>query len=125
MRKTKIIEWVLRIGVAGEFAGHGVLALQGKKAWIEWFSVFGVSDVGTATTLLWLVGALDVILAAVILVKPVRLVLLWMTFWGFWTALVRPLVGESILDFVERSANWAAPLALYYLLGNKDKDNRE
>src|SRR3989344_1823492 len=101
MRKTKIIEWVLRIGVAGEFAGHGVLALQGKKAWIEWFSVFGVSDVGTATTLLWLVGALDVILAAVILVKPVRLVLLWMTFWGFWTALVRPLVGESILDFVE------------------------
>lgn len=35
MNTTKLIEWVLRIAVAGEFVGHGVFALQGKKAWIE------------------------------------------------------------------------------------------
>lgn len=28
---NKIVEWVLRIAVAGEFIGHGVFALQGKK----------------------------------------------------------------------------------------------
>ena len=51
----------------------------------------------------------------VVLGKPVRPVLLWATAWGFWTALVRPFVGEPIWDFIERWANWGAPLALYLL----------
>jgi uncharacterized membrane protein YphA (DoxX/SURF4 family) len=114
---TKIIEWVLRIAVAGEFVGHGVFALQGKKAWIEWFSKFGISNPETATTLLFLIGLLDVVLALLILIKPIRIALLWMAFWGFWTALVRPIVGEPIWDFVERWANWGAPLALLLLIG--------
>lgn len=114
---TKLIEWVLRVAVAGEFIGHSVFALQGKKAWIGWFATFGISDVGTATQLLFLVGIIDIALALLILVKPVRIALLWMAFWGFWTALVRPLVGEPIWDFVERWANWGAPLALLLLIG--------
>jgi len=114
---TKLIEWVLRIAVAGEFVGHGVFALQGKKDWIGWFTQFGVSDAGTATTLLFLVGLMDIALAFLILVKPIRIALLWMVFWGFWTALIRPIVGMPIWDFVERSANWGAPLALLLLIG--------
>ena len=69
----KLTRWVLRIAVAGEFIGHGVFALQGKKAWIEWFSVFGISDTGLATQLLFLTGALDISLAILLLLKPVRL----------------------------------------------------
>ena len=42
----KLMEWVLRVAVAGEFIGHGVFALQGKKDWIGWFANFGVSDAG-------------------------------------------------------------------------------
>jgi hypothetical protein len=42
-----------------------------------------------------------------------------MAFWGFWTALVRPLVGMPIWDFIERFANWAAPLALFYVYKNR------
>lgn len=114
---TKFAEWVLRIAVAGEFAGHGVFALQGKKQWVEWFSTFGISDVEIATQLLFLVGIIDVALAFLILIKPIRIVLLWMVFWGFWTALMRPLVGFPIWDFVERWANWGAPLALLLLVG--------
>ena len=114
---TKLIEWVLRIAVAGEFIGHGIFALQGKKDWIGWFTQFGVSDAGTATTLLFLVGLMDIALALLILVKPIRIALLWMVFWGFWTALMRPIVGMPIWDFVERSANWGAPLALLLLIG--------
>lgn len=114
---TKRIEWVLRIAVAGEFFGHGVFALQGKKAWVEWFSLFGVADAGLATTLLFFIGLMDVTLAVLILLKPVRAALLWMAFWGFWTALVRPIVGEPVWDFVERWANWGAPLALLLLKG--------
>lgn len=120
----KLIEWILRIAVAGEFIGHGVFALQGKKQWVGWFSTFGISDVGTATTLLFLVGLMDIALALLILIKPVRIALLWMVFWGFWTALLRPIVGEPIWDFVERWANWGAPLALLLLLG-WPKNSRE
>ena len=113
----KLIEWILRISVAGEFIGHGVFAIQGKKAWIDWFSTFGISDSGTATQLLFLVGVADIALANLILIKPIRLALLWMAFWGFWTALLRPIVGEPIWDFIERWANWGAPLALLLLVG--------
>ncbi|OGZ51037.1 MAG: hypothetical protein A3A17_03455 [Candidatus Ryanbacteria bacterium RIFCSPLOWO2_01_FULL_44_230] len=92
MNNVRKVEWVLRISVAGEFVGHGVFALQGRKAWVEWFSIFGISDVGTATTFLWLVGLIDVLLAV-------------------------SIAGDSIFEFVERWANWGAPLALLLLRG--------
>ena len=117
MNNQKLIQWVLRIAVAGEFVGHGVFALQGKKDWIGWFVKFGVADTGTATQLLFFIGLVDIALAILVLIKPVRVALLWMVFWGFWTALLRPLVGMPVWDFVERWANWGAPLALLLLLG--------
>ena len=117
MDNLKIVKWVLRIAVAGEFIGHGVFALQGRKAWVEWFSIFGISDTSIATQILFLVGATDVALAILILIKPIRIALLWMAFWGFWTALMRPIAGDSIFEFVERWANWGVPLALLLLIG--------
>jgi hypothetical protein len=107
----------LRIAIAGEFIGHGVFALQGKKDWVGWFAKFGVSDVGLATKLLLIIGLIDITLALLILIKPIRIALLWMVCWGFWTALIRPLVGMPVWDFVERSANWGAPLALLLAIG--------
>ena len=122
MTVAKKMEWALRIGVAGEFLGHGLLAVQGKKDWIGWISqLTNVSD-PTARTILLIVGISDVLVALIVLVRPINWVLLWAVFWGFWTALVRPLVGGSWLDFIERFANWGAPLALYYFYKmNKEK----
>jgi len=117
MNNSKLIEWVLRIAVAGEFIGHGAFALQGKKDWVGWFAKFGIADTGTAAQLLFLIGAMDMALALLILIKPVRIALLWMVFWGFWTALLRPIVGMPVWDFVERWTNWGAPLALLLLIG--------
>lgn len=109
------IEWILRIAVAGEFIGHGAFGIMGKQQWVGWIQKFGISDAALATQLLLIVGILDVLVGFIVLVKPMKPVLLWAAFWGFWTALVRPLVGEPIWDFVERWANWGAPLALYFL----------
>lgn len=115
---TKLIEWVLRIAVAGEFIGHGVFALQGKQGWFKYFHTFGITDSGTITTLLFLVGIIDIALAILVLIKPVRAALLWMAFWGLWTAMIRwPFGPDPIWDFVERWANWGAPLALLLLVG--------
>lgn len=109
--------WVLRVGVAGEFLGHGVFALQGKAAWIGWIEeLVGVST-ETATALLTAVGVADLATAVIVLFAPIPAVLLWAAAWGFWTALVRPLVGEPVWDFIERWANWATPLALMLLYG--------
>jgi hypothetical protein len=119
MSNAKKIEWILRIGVAGEFLGHGIFALQGKADWIKWTQQLSGMEAGAATSFIFIVGVVDVILAIIVLVKPIRPVLLWMAFWGFWTALVRPLVGMPVWDFIERFANWAAPLALYYLISSK------
>lgn len=119
LEKYLTVSWVLRIGVAGEFIGHGVFALQGKAQWIGWMQKMTGVDVALATQLIFLVGLLDLTVAAFVLVKPMKPVLLWAAFWGFWTALVRPLVGEPIWDFIERWANWAAPLALFLLMSKK------
>lgn len=106
------LEWVLRVAVAGEFIGHGMFALQGKAQWIGWIQKMLAVDSTAAGQLLLAVGVCDLIVALIVLLRPIRAVLLWAVFWGFWTALVRPLVGESFWDFIERWANWGAPLAL-------------
>lgn len=114
---TKAAAWVLRVAVAGEFLGHGVFALQGKKAWIGWIEQLTGVAPETAGTLLFGIGLMDLAVALVVLVRPLPVILLWAALWGFWTALVRPLVGEPIWDFIERWANWGAPLALLLLRG--------
>ena len=114
---NKRLEWVLRIAVAGEFLGHGALAIQGKKQWIAWISQLTAADTGLATQLLFLIGISDLIVVLVVLIRPIKIVLLWATFWGFWTAILRPIVGESIWDFIERFANIGAPLALLLIKG--------
>ena len=114
----KIIEWVLRIAVAGEFFGHGMFALQKKAGWFKHFEWFGIANTDTIANLLLLIGIVDVALAVLILIKPIRLAILWMAFWGFWTALIRwPLGPDPIWDFFERWTNWGAPLALLFLIG--------
>lgn len=114
---TKLISWVLRVAVAGEFIGHGAFALQGKADWIKWIGQLTGADPALSAQLVWLVGLVDIIIALIVLFRPIPIVLLWAAFWGFWTALVRPLVGLPVWDFVERWANWGAPLALLLVLG--------
>ena len=125
MKNINRIEWILRIGVAGEFLGHGVLAVQGKADWIKWIVDLVKVSPDTAGTLLLVIGLMDILVALIVLLRPMRPVLLWATFWGFATALVRPVIGQPIWDFIERFANWAAPLALFYLYHvKKEVENR-
>jgi hypothetical protein len=118
LSKSKAAEWVLRIAVAGEFIGHGVFAIQGKEGWFKYFYPFGITNEETIITLLLFVGIMDILLAIHVLVRPVKGLLLWMVIWCVWTAMIRwPIGPDPIWDFVERSANWGAPLALIFILG--------
>ncbi|MEK7078265.1 MAG: hypothetical protein AAB911_01720 [Patescibacteria group bacterium] len=121
MRNFDKISWILRLAVAGEFLGHGAFALQGKPQWIGWIQQLTGVNANLAGQLLFIVGLTDILVALIVLIKPLKPVLIWAAFWGFWTALVRPLVGEPIWDFIERWANWGAPLALMLLLDRSKK----
>ena len=115
-KQQKTAEWILRIGVCGSFLGHGIFALGVKQGWIPLITAFGFSE-ATANSMLPLIGGMDIVVAALALLMPFRIVLLWATVWAFATALARPIAGDPIWDFVERTANWAAPLALLILQG--------
>jgi len=113
-------EWILRIAVAGEFIGHGAFALQGKEGWFKYFTPFGITDETTMVNILFAVGLIDILAGIHVLIRPVRPILLWMAFWGLFTALLRwPIGPDPIWDFIERWANWGAPLALWVLLDGK------
>ncbi|MDP2629221.1 MAG: hypothetical protein Q8P45_00745 [Candidatus Harrisonbacteria bacterium] len=115
--QNKTLEWVLRIGIFGEFLGHGVFALQQKAGWLKYFDAVGISE-ATANALMPYIGAMDIVLAILALILPFRLALLWMAVWGLWTAMIRwPIGPDPVWDFFERWANWAAPMALLLYYG--------
>ncbi len=123
MDGQKAAEWILRIGIFGTFLGHGIFAIGVKQSWIPLITSVGISDT-VASQLLPVIGSLDITVAFLALLWPIRIVLIWAAVWSFATALSRPIAGDPIWDFVERTANWAAPLALLALHGfpKKPKD---
>lgn len=117
---VKYLEIVLRIGIFMTFLGHGVLAVNGKLNWIPYLEVVGIPH-ELAQKLIVIIGYLDIIVASVVLFKPYKVVVIWAAIWAFSTAVIRPVSGEPIWDFVERGANWAVPLCLFILLKYKNK----
>jgi len=115
MNSQKLVEMILRIGVFGTFLGHGLVALQVNPGWIRYLESIGFTS-NHAQTLLPIIGSIDLIVAFVILIRPIQAVLIYAFIWAFLTALIRPISGESILGFVERASNWATALALYVYL---------
>ena len=113
----KKIEWILRIGMFGTFLGHGIFAIQLKQRFLEMLAAFTGITGSLANKLMVTIGVIDVGVAILAILKPVRIILIYAAIWGFMTAVARPVAGDPIWDFVERSANWAVPLALLYIRG--------
>lgn len=110
---TRLLHWLLRIACAAEFVGHGAFGVIGKAAWLPYFGVVGIPP-EVAWKLMPLIGTVDITLGLVVgLVRPARVLLLYMAFWGLLTATIRPLAGEPAWEFVERVPNWAVPLAFF------------
>ena len=110
-----VLPWILRVGVAACFIGHGMLGLMQTAAWTSYFAVAGISH-DTALHLMPLVGAFDLGLALLVLIRPIPAVLLYMAIWCVVTALLRPLAGEPFGEAIERAGNYGAPLALFLLM---------
>ena len=112
---NKLATWALRIGVFGTFCGHGTIALMGNEKWLPYLGLVGIEG-PIAYQVMFVIGIVDWAVAVSTLIKPSKYILIYAVIWAFCAALARPLAGESWLAFVERAANWAAPLALYAIL---------
>ena len=109
-------EWCLRIGAAACFIGHGAFGILQKEAWVTYFAIFGIER-DLARLLMPVVGAVDIAAGIAVLISPRPIVLLYMAIWGAWTALLRPLAGESFFETLERAGNYGVPVVLIVLFG--------
>jgi hypothetical protein len=105
------LEIIARIGVFGTFFGHGILAIGVNPKWIPLLTSVGFTP-QQSMFLMPIIGIMDVFVAIITLLHPVRQILIWACIWAFLTALSRPFSGEPFLEFVERAANWCLPLVL-------------
>lgn len=115
-RALPVAYWLLRVGAALCFIGHGAFGFITKAAWVPYFGVVGIPE-AWAWRLMPLVGALDVMAAMAVLYAPRALPLVYMVAWAAWTALLRPFAGEPIWETLERAGNYGVPLALLVLTG--------
>jgi hypothetical protein len=111
---NQLVLRVLVLGAFMEFLGHGVLGMIRVAAWARYFGVVGIRP-DTASALMPLVGLFDVSMALAAVIYPMRAAILYMAAWGLWTALLRPLSGESFWEAVERAGNFGALYALFLL----------
>jgi hypothetical protein len=107
------VHWILRIGAFACYVGHGAFGIITKEAWVPYFGVVGIPE-AAAWRLMPIVGTVDILMGILVLVRPMPVILLYMTVWSVWTALLRPLTGEGWWEFLERAGNYGVPLAFLY-----------
>ena len=110
------VHWVLRLGAAACFIGHGAFGILTKAAWVPYFGVVGIPS-DFAYTLMPIVGTVDIAMGIAVLMSPRPFVLLYMVVWALWTAVLRPLAGETVFETLERAGNYGVPLAMLLLVG--------
>jgi hypothetical protein len=108
--------YTLRIAMAMCFIGHGAFGIVTKQVWCNYFAVFGIGT-DLAYRFMPLIGVVDILMGLALLVYPMRALAVWLVGWGLFTALLRPLSGEPLAEFIERAGNYGAPLAMLLLTG--------
>jgi hypothetical protein len=111
MRSYNYLHYIFQISCALCFIGHGAFGIITKPIWCNYFGVFAISK-EMAYHLMPAVGLIDIVLGISLLVYPLRAVAGWLICWGLFTALLRPLSGEPVAEFLERAGNYGAPLIL-------------
>jgi hypothetical protein len=110
------LHWLFRLALCGEFVGHGAFGAMTTQAWVPYFTLSGFPE-AWAWTLMPVVGSVDITLGVLALIAPTRAGLLYMAWWGLFTASLRPLAGEGGWEFLERSYNFGAPFLMLWVHG--------
>ena len=117
------VEWLLRIAAAATFAAHGLEAIWQHPTFKDYLIVAADSFLSAdlperiAGYMLYVIGAIDLLVAALILGVRWRWVAGYMAAWGVITAGARIIHGgfDAWQEFAIRLANSAVPLSLLIL----------
>src|SRR5688572_23399540 len=107
------------MGAAMCFIGHGAFGIITKPDWVKYFAVLGIPE-HLAYALMPVVGMVDVAAGVALLFAPVPGVLVYMSVWALWTALLRPLSGDNLWETLERAGNYGVPFAFLLLAGGRE-----
>ncbi|MEX1049689.1 MAG: hypothetical protein WED15_09180 [Akkermansiaceae bacterium] len=122
--RCQLSAWMLRIGIATLFTTHGYEAWRLHPQFIDFIIGSGLTLGGfeisetTASSMLKIIAAIDIIAAALVLLHPSPVLVAWLSFWGLVTALSRPIsLGfASYPEVLLRASHVLAPLALACLI---------
>ena len=114
--REQTLSWLLRAGAGMCFVGHGAFGILRKPEWLPYFEVVGI-PAGLAAALMPIIGFVDIAVGIAVFLSPRPVFLLYMAGWALWTALLRPLAGESVWETLERAGNYGVPFALLLLAG--------
>lgn len=120
LSKENLAMWLLRIGSSLTFFFHGLAAIFQKASFVDFLLNSSQNLLAwdmpesTANTLLYLIGAIDVAVAILILIEKSRFVAGYMASWGLITAASRMTAGgiEQYPELLIRAAHFGAPLVL-------------
>lgn len=113
-----VLQWTLRIGAFLCFVGHGAFGIMTKRAWLPYFAVANIGP-DAAYRLMPMIGTMDVMMGCLVLLSPRPAIAYWMALWAVWTALLRPLSGESGWEAIERAGNYGVPIAIILILASR------
>lgn len=108
---TPVAPWLLRIGLAMCFIGHGAFGLLQKREWLAFFAPFGIGEV-VGLQVMPVIGTLDIALGVAVLFGAPRALILYGACWCIFTAALRPFTALSAGEFFERAGNYGVPIAL-------------
>jgi hypothetical protein len=96
--------------------GHGAFDCAMHKDWSGYAAALGIAPATVAAhPLRPFAGWAEVVFGLLVLVCPIAPALVFVFVWKVGTEALRPLAGEPMWEFVERSGSYAAPLALLML----------
>lgn len=131
-------QWVAKMAIALTFIGHGLYAMgyfpvPGNFVYMT-HTILGTSD-AASKDFLYVAGVLDLIVAVALFVpRADRYALLYCAFWGFLTALARPVVyilpnhlfwltvHQTLFEFVVRIPHFMLPLLVFFWKGPRFMD---
>jgi hypothetical protein len=112
---SRLVNLILRASVWACFVGHGMFGVRQKAEWLVFYRAFGFPE-GFSLATMPIIGLVDITIGFLALLWPTRLLFIYAASWTIFTGLLRPFVGMSVFEFVERAGNFGPPIAL--LLGS-------
>jgi hypothetical protein len=92
-----------------------LFGIRQKADWLVFYHPLGIPE-SVAFATMPVFGLIDITLGYLALLRPTRAILIYTAVWGLFTGLLRPLVGMSVFEAVERAGNYGPSVAL--LLGS-------